>query len=34
MSEQLVGSVQSVIGPVVDFIFADGPYPKFTMPLR
>jgi len=28
MSEQLVGSVQSVIGPVVDFVFADGHLPE------
>jgi len=28
MSEQLVGSVQSVIGPVVDFIFPDGKLPE------
>jgi F-type H+-transporting ATPase subunit beta len=28
MAEQLVGSVQSVIGPVVDFIFPDGKLPE------
>ena len=28
MSEQLVGSVQSVIGPVVDFVFPDGSLPE------
>ncbi len=28
MAEQLVGSVQSVIGPVVDFIFPDGNLPE------
>jgi F-type H+/Na+-transporting ATPase subunit beta len=28
MSEQLVGSVQSVIGPVVDFVFPDGHLPE------
>ncbi len=28
MAEQIVGSVQSVIGPVVDFIFPDGKLPE------
>ncbi|MGL4651363.1 MAG: F0F1 ATP synthase subunit beta [Caldilineaceae bacterium] len=28
MAEQLVGSVQSVIGPVVDFVFPDGNLPE------
>ncbi len=28
MAEQLVGSVMSVIGPVVDFVFPDGRLPE------
>ncbi len=34
MTEQLVGSVQSVIGPVVDFIFPDGKLPEIYDAVR